>query len=142
MIQRIQSIFLLLSAGASFGTLAAPFANAKATIASPIFADQVYNVQDNVVLLVLFAVAGALAVASIFLYKNRTVQMRLAIIALLINLAGLAFALIYLLQQVDFASIAIAVGIFLPLVAVIFLWLAQRNIKKDDKLVRSMDRLR
>ncbi len=142
MIQRIQSIFLLLSAGASFGTLAAPFANATTALASPIFADKVYNVQDNVALLVLFAVAGALAVASIFLYKNRTTQVRLSIIALLVNLGGLAFAIIYLLQQVNYASIAYSIGIFLPLLAVIFLWLAQRNIRKDEKLVRSMDRLR
>lgn len=142
MIQRIQSIFLLLSAGASFGTLVLPFANAPTALASPIFADRVYNVQDHIVLLVLFAVAGALAVASIFLYKNRATQMRLAIIALLVNLAGLTFAVIYLLQQVDFASIAYSIGIFLPLLAVVFLWLAQRNIRKDEKLVRSIDRLR
>lgn len=142
MIQRIQSIFLLLGASASFSTLAIPFANAEEQVTSPIFADQVYNVQDNIVLLILFAVAGALAVASIFLYSNRTVQMRLAIIALLVNLAGLTFAVIYLLQQVNFASIALSIGIFLPLIAVIFLWLAHRNIRKDEKLVRSMDRLR
>ena len=142
MIQRIQSIFLLLGAGASFGTLATPFANAEQATASSIFADQVYNVQDNIILLVLFAVAGALAVASIFLYANRITQMRLAMIALVVNLAGLAFAVIYMLQQVNFASIAISIGIFLPLIAVIFLWLAHRNIRKDEKLVRSMDRLR
>lgn len=142
MIQRIQSIFLLLAAGASFSVLAFPFASKKGTVTSAIFADQVYDVQDNIVLLVLFAIAGALAAISIFLYKNRTIQIRLAIIALLVNLAGIAFAVIYLLQQVNFASIAFSIGIFLPLLAVIFIWLAQRNIRKDEKLVRSMDRLR
>lgn len=142
MIQRIQSIFLLLSASASFGTLATPFASAQAQIASPIFTDQVYNVEDNVVLLILFAVAGALAVASIFLYSSRKVQMRLALIALVVNLGGLAFAIFYLIEQVNFASVALSFGMFLPLIAVVFLWLARRNIRKDEKLVRSMDRLR
>lgn len=142
MIQRIQSIFLLLAAGASFGVLAAPFANAKGTVNSAIFADQVYNVQDNMVLLVLFAVAGALAVASIFLYKSRPTQLRLGMMALLVNLAGIAYAVIYVLQEVNFASIAVSIGTFLPLVAAILIGLAQRNIRKDEKLVRSMDRLR
>ena len=134
MIQRIQSIFLLLAAGASFGALAVPFANAKGAVQSAIFADQVYNVQDNPALLIVFALAGVLAVASIFLFKNRATQSRIAIVALV--------AVIFLLQQVSFASVALSVGIFLPLVAGLFIWLAQRNIRKDEKLVRSMDRLR
>ena len=142
MIQRIQSIFLLLAAGASFGALATPFANAKGAVQNAIFADQVYNVQDNPALLIVFALAGVLAVASIFLFKNRATQSRIAIVALVANLGGLAFAVIFLLQQVSFASVALSVGIFLPLVAGLFIWLAQRNIRKDEKLVRSMDRLR
>lgn len=143
MIQRIQSIFLLLAAGTSFGVLGSSFANAKAAVASPIFADQVYNVQDNIALLVVFAVAGALALASIFLFKNRKTQLQISTVAMVANLLGLGYAAFLLYQdQVNVASLTVSVGAFLPLIAILLEILANRAIRKDNKLVRSMDRLR
>lgn len=143
MIQRIQSIFLLLAAGASFGVLGAPLASAKAAIAHSMFKDQLLTVQDDLVLLVAFAVAGVLALASIFLFKNRKTQLQISAIAMVANLLGLGYAAFLLYQnKIDFANLAIAVGAYLPLIAVLFEILANRAIRKDEKLVRSADRLR
>lgn len=143
MIQRIQSIFLLIAAIASFALLGTPFASAKKTIASPIFADSVYNLNDHIALLLIFVVAGALALSSIFLFKNRATQMRIASISMVANLIGVGFALFLLFQnKVDFNSLALSVGAFLPVIAIVFELLANRFIRKDEKLVRSMDRLR
>lgn len=143
MIQRIQSIFLLIAAIASFALLGTPFATAKEKIAGPLFADNIYNLNDHLALLVIFVVAGALALASIFLFKNRETQLRISSIAMVANILGIGLALFLLFQnKIDFNSLALSVGTFLPLIAIIFEWLANRSIRKDNKLVRSMDRLR
>lgn len=148
MVQR--NLYLLLAACASFAVLAAPLASAKAVVRSAIFADQVYNVQDQVALTVLFAIGGALAILAIFLYRNRVKAMRSALatkrritlFALLANVAGLAVAVIYLLQQVRFEQVTLSVGIFLPIVASIFAALAMWSLRKDEQKISSSERLR
>ncbi|MCB0570034.1 MAG: DUF4293 domain-containing protein [Phaeodactylibacter sp.] len=146
MLQRIQSIFLALAAAASFGALGLPFATtAQAVQGSAIFSDGAFSVQDQIALLVLFAVAGALALASIFLFRNRNTQMRLSIFAFIANLIGIVFGVLFFMQNSNDAgesTIQDGLGAYLPVAALVFLLLAYRFIRKDDKLVRSMDRLR
>ena len=146
MIQRIQSIYLLLASAAGFGLLALPFATTPQTVeTSALFADAIYNVNDNIALLVLFAVAGALALAAIFMFNNRKTQMKLAQIAIVANVVGLILAFILMLQ--DGANLGTVdpddgVGAYLPFGFLLFGILALRAIGKDEKLVKSMDRLR
>jgi hypothetical protein len=144
MLQRIQTIFLALAAGASFGSMGMPFATTpEAAEASMLFADAAFTVQDHIALLALFAVGGALAVASIVLFKNRALQMRLSLLSFFALLAGSAFGIVlFVMDRQTAAGTSIALGAFLPLAALILLLLAYRFIKKDEKLVRSMDRLR
>lgn len=146
MIQRIQSIFLLLAGSASLGVFGLPFARtAQAIEGSAIFDDAVYNVNDQLALMLLFGLSGALALLAIFLFRNRKLQMKLSLSALILNLGGLAFGLVYLLQEITDAgkeAIQDGLGMYLPVIAIICGLLAYRFIKKDDKLVRSMDRLR
>lgn len=146
MLQRIQSIFLALAAAASFGTLGLPFATTSPAVqGSMLFGDGAYSVQDQITLLVLFAVGGALAVASIFLYRNRNTQMRLSIFAFIANLIGIVLAVLFFMQNssdVGDSVVNDGLGAYLPAAALVFLLLAYRFIRKDEKLVRSMDRLR
>ena len=146
MLQRIQSIFLALAAAASFGALGLPFATTtQAVKGSMIFSDGAYSVQDQIALLVLFAVGGALSLAGIFLFRNRATQMRLSIFALIANLIGIVFGVIFFMQNsndVGDNMIKDGIGAYLPIAALVFLLLAYRFINKDEKLVRSMDRLR
>jgi hypothetical protein len=144
MLQRIQTIFLALAAGAVFATISLPFATAPQPIeTSALFADSVYDVNDHLVLLICFAVGGALALASIFLFKNRPLQMRLSLLAFFAVLGGLVFGIVLLvLDRGSLDQAALALGTGSPLVALVFLLLARRAIQKDEKLVRSMDRLR
>lgn len=143
MIQRIQTIFLALAAIASFAVLGQPFATSTQAVASSaIFSDSVFNVEDNIALLVFFAVAGGLAVGALFLFKNRPVQMKLALLALLANIFGVIWAG-YLFTDDGNQSLAkIGLGVILPIAAVTLHLLARRYIRKDEKLVRSIDRLR
>lgn len=146
MIQRIQTVFLFLAASSGFGTLAAPFATTPATIeASSLFADGTYSTHDHIGLIILFAVAGALALAGIFLFKKRQVQLKINRFAIIANVLGFVLAVILFWQ--DLSSLGSVspddgVGAFLPFTFLVFAILAQRFIKKDEKLVRSMDRLR
>jgi len=146
MIQRIQSIFLLLAGSASLGLFGLPLAKTAQPIEeSAIFADAVYNLNDQVGLMVLFSLAGAMALLGIFLFRNRRLQMKVSLSALIINLGGLAFGAYYLSQNITEAgekAIQDGLGMYLPLVAIFFAFLAYRFIRRDDKLVKSMDRLR
>ena len=109
------------------------------------FADRLYSIQDQIALLVIFSVAAALALAGIFLFNNRSLQMRLAQISFIANFIGLFLAIILFVQDPVMSSatkVDDSWGLYLPLISLVFLILALRSINKDDKLVRSMDRLR
>jgi len=146
MIQRIQSLFLLLASLATFGLFGLPFASTgQAVSQSAIFTDAIYNLQDNIALLVIFGLAGLLAFVAIFLFKNRKLQMNLGRFALIANIIGLVLAIILFYQDMNTLGTAEPndqAGLYMPFIAVVFLGLALRFIGKDDKLVKSMDRLR
>jgi len=146
MIQRIQSIYLFLAAAASFGLLGVPFATTpEAVDASGIFADSAYNLEDSLALLIFFAIAGALSVAAIFMFRNRKTQMMITRVAFVTNIIGLILGIVLFMQdsgQWEGDNVNDGLGLYLPIVACLLLFLALRNIQKDEKLVRSSDRLR
>lgn len=142
MIQRIQTIFLLLAAGLLGALLAVPFlrvGSAADYAAAGILGDKVFSLQDHIALLVLFLLSAGLALLSIFLFKKRPLQMTLTLISTLINAAGIGFAA-YLLYQTgafDKGGLQIQAGIAFPVLAIIFSLLAYRNIRKDEHTVKS-----
>jgi hypothetical protein len=148
MIQRIQTIYFLLAAAAGFGAIAAPFATVSSSNVqgSVLFAgDASFTSGDNTALLVLFAVTGALAIASIFLFKNRPLQLKIGWTALIANFVGVAFAGFLFGQEmsrVGDASIGVGFGAALPLAFIVFAILAIKGVKKDEAIVKSADRLR
>lgn len=145
MIQRIQSLFLLLAAGGLGSLFALPLVQTKSAIPeNPFLEDGAYTLLDHPALWAVFGLAGLLALVSIFLFKNRKLQMRLVLFALIGILAGVGLS-VALLWQADWPqelSWQWQAGTFMPLIAILFLALAYRFIRKDDRLVRSMDRLR
>lgn len=146
MLQRIQSIFLFLAAAAAFSLLALPLASSSQAVNnSAFFADGLYTITDHVALLILFILAGVLALLSIFLFNNRQTQTRVAIFAFIANFIGLVLAILFYMQDPAVqAEVQIndKPGVFLPLGFMVLILLALRFIRKDEKLVRSMDRLR
>lgn len=135
MIQRIQSIFLLLAALASMGTAAFRVELMQAT----------YSWLMPAVLGILGAVALGSLVA-IFLYKNRKQQLKITTSLQYIAILGIlaAFGGLYLaggLMEVP-ANLQATGVLLLPVLAYIFIRIARGYVKKDIELVRSMDRLR
>ena len=145
MIQRVQSIFLFLAAGVFGAFFGLPFASSD--VAAPeFFSDKVFDVMDHVALIGLSALGILLALITIFLFKNRKLQIKLGY--LIIGLAIILPAVAYVLFKDEPVStnssvqISIQPGVFLPLVAIILASIANYYVRKDDKLVKSMDRLR
>ena len=146
MIQRIQSVFLLLAAVCAFCLFVFPFASTpQAVTNSELFSDSLYNLNDNIAVLVLFCLAGGLAFVSIFLFKNRKTQLLLGRLAIIANIIGIILAVVHYINNnagLDKVEVSDQAGLYLPVGFIIFALLAQRYINKDNKLVSSMDRLR
>jgi peptidoglycan/LPS O-acetylase OafA/YrhL len=137
MLQRIQTVYLILVVIIA-GILPFIF---------PLWQDEsglqkVYFMQEPASLL-LFAGSFTLAIVSIFSYKKRQNQFvlnRLNIILNLILLGLFVYRSLTLSGETEVSEKGI--GIFLPIAAVVCLVLANRATKKDEDLVKSVDRLR
>lgn len=93
---------------------------------------------------VILALVPLLAFIAIFLYKNRPLQMRFAMLVLLLSLGTLILGAFYILmfdRKIDITVVWRAKALF-PLISAILAWLAHRAILKDEVKVRSYDRLR
>ncbi len=145
MIQRIQSLFLFLASAGFFGQFATDFANSSAPIPQ-LMADQIYEVQDNPILLGITVLGGLLSAAAIFLYKNRNLQMKLSIFTVILAVLLPAAAAFLLYGEKTGIQSGVTIndtfGTYLPIASLVFGLLARNYINKDEKLVKSMDRLR
>ena len=145
MIQRIQSVLLLLAAAAVFALFKLPFGSAETIAGSALFNDGIFSIQDHVGLLGLFCAAGAIAFISIFLFNNRPLQLKLSRVAIIANVIGIILAAVLFMQDSNAMGAAVPkeeLGLGLPVLSIIFAALAIRFINKDENLVKSMDRLR
>ena len=135
MIQRIQTLYLALVVIIS-GVLPFIFPLWKEN------GTEFYFMQD-MKYVALTGLSVALAALSISNYKKRQQQFvfnRLNIILNLILLGLFVYRSLNLSGEVVTSEKGI--GIFLPIVAIVLLVLANRAIKKDEELVKSVDRLR
>jgi hypothetical protein len=146
MIQRIQTIYLLLSSICMGIFTALPIAtNPTALDVSPMFADAVYTAKDNTILWVLAIIVAVDLLASIFLFKNRKAQRVVVLVANLFVLGVIGAALYFFMDEgirVDLTKAQMSYGLVLPFLALVLNYFAAAAIKKDDNLVKSMDRLR
>ncbi len=156
MIQRIQSLFLFIVFATSLAAFFYPIAN---FLSSPLytielgvfgikeFADYGMEWPNTILLPIVLGLTGFIAFITIFLYKRRRVQVRLIRFDLLLNIIYLALIFFYYVPELENitqtnADYISEPGIYLPIVSVVFLILANRFISKDEKLIRSADRLR
>ncbi len=156
MIQRKQSLFLLLATIAYIVCLFLPVASIAPQGMG--FGTSVHclgtvsgenGIQFDSTCLPLFilcAISAAIAFATIFLYKNRKLQMNLCSICLLfsvlwcVDYALMLFGIIGL-EKVE-GTLQLNFGACLPLVAIILVAMARKGVGDDEKLVRAADRIR
>ncbi len=98
---------------------------------------------------VLFALCALLTFVIIWLFKNRLLQIRLLVVDIVLLVGAQIFSVWYsigITREVAAAGGAnvasIATPTFFPVVCIILAWLAIRGIWKDERLVRSLDRIR
>ena len=129
MLQRIQTIWILLS------VLAAAFLYITGQDVEVFGNAPIISISSIVLVLI-----GAF---SLFSFKNRKRQIMLNNISIIIN-ALLIGILVYWVQNlsggIDFPEKGIE--LIFPLIALICLFIANIFIKKDERLVKSVDRLR
>jgi len=136
MIQRIQTVYLLMQ-GLIAGVL--PFflnlwSNAQGM--------QIYA-KNELYISIAFYVSAALAVISIVYFKNRKHQFVINRLNIILNLLLLGFFVYRSLNLSGETSVSEkGIGMLIPIVSIVLLFLANRAIKKDEDLVKSVDRLR
>jgi hypothetical protein len=138
-LQRIQSVYLFLASLVGSSLFALPFASGP-TKPEGLLSDGYLSINDNIGLIVLTVLVVVLSLATIFLYNNRVLQMNLGKLNILITTGLFAFAayLFYTIQSIA----TIGGGLFMPVLVMVFVVLANKNINKDEKLVRDSNRLR
>ena len=152
MIQRIQSLYLLLATALMSLTLFLPIATFVVdgqTFELTAFSLSCGEVSESTIWLgIMLILATVLPFVAIFLFKRRTLQIRLCAVELVLLLGSLVFiALYYWLTSRMFEGFDIEHRQFgwaapMPIIALVLSYLASRAIFKDEVLVRSLDRIR
>ena len=136
MIQRIQSVWLLIASLCTFFTLKLSF------FSGTHMPDNQYHQLkgiDTGLLMITTIALGIVTLFTIFLYKKRIVQLRLCILAIVLDLLLLY---LYYSEVLKFSQGTYSIASAMHLVIILSLFLAAKAINKDEKLVKDSDRLR
>lgn len=140
MIQRIQSLWLLVASALAFITLKTSFFSGNIMV-NNVKTFQRFTAVGSMLLMILTVVVALAALVAIFLYKDRKVQLRVVAGALIVSILNLV---LYYKGTGDFipSDWAFDLTALLALAIPFFLFLATRGIVRDNKLMKSLDRLR
>ena len=92
-----------------------------------------------------FAIASIISAIAIFMYSNRQRQMAIVRLSFIFYAASFALMSLYIMDAVKVLTpepFALGISFFLPFAAFFLNLIALRGIKKDEQLVKSLDRLR
>ena len=138
MLQRMQTIWLLLATAFSFLTLRFPVYNGNKLV-NETSEYNMLSATSSLFLIILSVATGLIALIAVFLYKNRGLQQKLCFVGLLLYIIS---GMLYYTQIKSFTEGAFTLwAVFYFLIPVCFI-LAIRGIYRDQKLVKSIDRLR
>ena len=134
MIQRIQSIYLLLAA----------VSNGILIFFLPLFMVEgaPRMILDDPTFSIMTVLSTLISLFSIFRYRNRQQQVVSGRINIILNFVLFGFMLFMFFTLRENQEVMFHVGTFVPILSVVFISLANRAILKDEALVRSSDRLR
>lgn len=153
MIQRIQTLYLLIAFALGIVFLFSPLASFSISDLMVELKVMDFNeisdmnqgmFVDTMPLVIVVLIFVILTAVSILLYKNRALQMKLVGFGFLINTVLIILGFWYTDTMADKVNTQpdYEYGAIVPAVSLIFLFMAMRGIRKDTKLLRSMDRLR
>ena len=155
MLQRIQTVFLLLAIFVNLGILAAPLWNYQGAEGTEEISGLGIQVDAkeapetlsftetpfHIALIVILVAATVMLLITIFRFSDRKSQIKLAYISIIDVMAEILL-LVLLSQQGPYIvegninSGTPAWGFALPVLSIFLIWLAIRNIQKDDELIK------
>lgn len=104
-----------------------------------------YLAPESLLLLILITLSVILSIGSVFLFRNRPLQKKLSLLGVLLSVSVLALEVI----QVEDLRKSLApvsglwqFGALMPVIMMVCYILAFIGIRKDDALIKSLDRLR
>lgn len=139
MIQRIQTVYLVLAAISIGNIILAPlgYQETEAGVVASI------GMMENLPSIIISALGVLLAIIDIFLFNNRKLQLKVTSLFIVLGVLSFAsLALFHLVTGVGLFTKINYVPYVLAFFSITFGVLAHRGINADEKLVRSMDRLR
>lgn len=140
MIQRIQTLWLIIVAITAFATSRLVlFEGDLPTGPVP------FKFANSLILSIVIIALGLLALICLFLFKNRKLQFKLSVTGLIFSI-GFLFLEYFMVEgfkkENSILTGSYQLGALLPVLMIVFFFLAARGIYRDEKLVKSMDRLR
>ncbi|MBA4167296.1 MAG: DUF4293 domain-containing protein [Chitinophagaceae bacterium] len=141
MIQRIQSLWLIVAAAIAFATYKLTLYTGKIADGS----ERIFQLANDFFMVIVIIALGLLALISLCLFKNRKLQFKLSVTGVIFSIAFL-FLEYFKVEQFKKENLILTgsyqIGALLPIVMIVFFYLAARGVYKDDRLIKSMDRLR
>ncbi len=125
MIQRIQTLFILIISVISFITFYFSYEQESRSLV------------NNINLFLIIAIASFF---NIFLFRNRIVQARICLILYFIFISIITYYLFCLLSGIKFELTYLHISSCL--IQLVLTYFARKNILKDEDLIRSVDRVR
>ncbi len=136
MLQRMQSIWLLLASACAFLTLKLP--TYSGTTPDGIPSSELMGM-PNFLLTVVTVVIAVLCLISIFMYSNRKLQFRLCLLALVLEII---LIILYYTEIKKYMEGTFSLTAIFHVGVILFLFLAARGINNDDNIIKESDRLR
>jgi len=147
MVQRIQTLYVLISAILIGLLFSLPFADIVFGNQDYLFDIRGIVLNDKVQIsglpiAIFIAMTLLVHVVVLFIYKKRILQMRMLVFSIILMLGLFGIFYFFTYYSFDDAKIHFKLCVAFPLVAIIFDYLAIRAIGKDEALIRSVDRIR
>ena len=148
MIQRVQTIWMILAAIAVFltikfsfysGTLAIQNGTDAVTMMATDGSYHLVTATDNFLILILTSALGTGIIINIFLFKQRSIQIRIIIAAIVVEIL---IVFLYLRETKHYSQGNFNIWSILHIFIILFLIFAARGIYKDSRLVKESNRLR
>ena len=144
MLQRIQTVYLLIAIILSgIVSFFLPFWSNQEMEA--VYLDSLFLSGELALMAVpvLFMISGLISIIALFSFKTRTKQIVFNRMNIVINFLLLGIIVYHLLTLPGETLVSKkGIGVFIPLIVIVFLALANKATIKDEKLVKSVDRLR
>ena len=148
MIQRVQTLWMILAAIAVFLTIKFSFYSGTlalqngADLVTSMATDGSYHLvkaTDNFLILILTSALGTGIIIDIFLFKHRSIQIRIIIAAIIVECL---IVFLYIRETSNYSQGNFNVWSILHILIIVFLVLAAKGIYQDSKLIKESNRLR